>query len=169
MSSRVYHPCAVKNPYVSKSSSHEECVPEVFSPSVVSYLSWHDEAHVKRKPWVAFPLEANDDVLLQVGEIHFATCLDDIRVLLYEQPTHVSEEKSASSIVGISRSFRKFVVDSVIAGPVVDTALVGNRVDEHKAQSSNEVSFIRSVRPQSVNSDGDTKSTTNQEEQGEKK
>ena len=63
----------------------------------------------------------------------------------------------------IGRSLREFVVDTVVASPVVDAALVGNRVDEHKEQSDGKVCFIRSVGPQSVYTYGDTKSTVNKE------
>lgn len=145
--SRVDQPGEVKNNAVSQGSSNEESSPEVFTPVANGNLSRENIAHVQGEPRVALPLEGNNRVGLQVREIHFASSLNNIGVLLDEQPTHVGKEKPTGSVVGVSVGLRKFVVNSVVTSPVPDATLVGNRIQEHKKNADTPVRFIRSMRP----------------------
>ena len=55
------------------------------------------------------------------------------------------KEKSSLGVVRIGLCLREFVVDTVITSPVVDAALVGDRVAEHEYESKNEMSFVGSM------------------------
>jgi len=128
MGGRVNAPREVKHNDVSEGSAHEKGGPEVFAPVASGNLCGQDKAHVKGRPWVALLLPVHEGIVQQIGEIHLATGLYDSGVLFDKQPTNVGVEKSSGGVVRIRGGFRKFVVDSVIAGPMVDCSLVGDRV-----------------------------------------
>ena len=69
------------------------------------------------------------------------------------------EEESSLGIVWISICLRKFVVYSVVSGPVVNAALIGNAVAQHEENTDRQGRFVRSVRPQSMHAYSDTEST----------
>ena len=157
--SRVNTPGEVKDHGVSKGSGDEKGVPEIFSPVVLGNLSGEDKAHVKGEPRVQLFLPVDERIGKQIRKVHFASGLDNRRVLFDNEPTDVSVEKSAGSIVGVRLGFGEFVVNSVIAGPVVDGSLVGDGVGKHEHGSEQKVGLIRTVRPQPMNSDCYSKAT----------
>jgi len=159
VSGRVDAPGKVKNNDVSKGSSNEKGVPEILAPVVLGDLSGKDKAHVQSEPGVEFLLPVYQRIGQQIRKVHFASGLDDRGVLFDNEPTNVSVEKSASSVVGIRLGFREFVVDSVITSPMVDRSLVGDRVAEHENSSEQKVGLIRTVRPQPMHSDCYSKAT----------
>ena len=126
MSSRVDQPSEVENNAVAKCAADKESIPEILTPAIACDLSRHDEAHVECEPWVKLLLENNERILQQVGKVHATTSLDNVGVLLHQEPSHVSIEESASSIVGVSISLTVFVVHAVIPSPMVNSSLVGN-------------------------------------------
>ena len=132
---------------ISKGSSNEKCIPEILSPKVSRDLGRHDIAHVKCEPRIQFLLNVHALVLHQIGKVHLAPGLDYGLVLLDKQPSHMSKEETSSSIVRISIGLREFVVHSVVTSPVVNAALVGNRVAKHEEESNGKASFVGSVRP----------------------
>ena len=162
VSGRVNTPGEVKDHDISKSSGHEKGVPEVFAPVVLGDLSREDKAHVKSEPRVQLFLPVDKGIGKQIRKVHFASGLDNLRVLFDKEPTNVSKEKSASGIVWVRLGFGEFVVDSVITGPVVDGSLVGDGVAEHEHGSEQKVGLVRAVRPQPMNSDCYTKATVSQ-------
>jgi len=147
MSGRVNAPGEVKDNDVSEGSAHEKGGPEVFAPVARGNLCGQDKAHVKGCPWVALLLPVHEGIGQQIGEVHLATGLNDSGVLFDNEPTDVGVEKSSGGVVRIRGGFRKFVVDSVVASPMVDSSLVRNRVAQHKNRSEDKVGLVRSVRP----------------------
>jgi len=139
---RVDKPCEMKNDTVSQSSGDEKSGPEIFAPIPRGNLSREYVTHVQREPGIALLLPVDDWIGLQIREIHFSSDLDDIGMLLDEQPSHVSEEKSTCGVVRIGIGFREFVVDSVITGPMVNAALVGNGIEKHEKKADTPVRFI---------------------------
>ena len=159
----------MKDHDISKSSGHEEGVPEVFAPVVLGDLSRGDKAHVKGEPRVQLSLPVDERIGKQIRKVHFSSGLDNRRVLFDNEPTNVSVKKSAGSIVGVRLGFGEFVVDSVIAGPVVDGSLVGDGVGKHEHGSEQKVGLIRTVRPQPMNSDCYSKATVEEKERYQRK
>lgn len=54
----------------------------------------------------------------------------------------MSEEKSSSSVVGIRICLTKFVVDTVVACPVVNASLVSDGVAKHQEKANGEACFV---------------------------
>ena len=81
-------------------------------------------------------------------------------MLLDVEPTHVCEEEPAHGIVRVGISLRVFVVDSMIASPVVDRTLVGDGVAQHEKEADGEGGGVGAVRPQAMDADGYTEATT---------
>lgn len=82
-------------------------------------------------------------------------------MLLDVQPAHVSEKETALGVVGVRVRLGVLVVDTVVPRPVVDRPLVSHRVDEHHEYANAPVRIVRSVRPQPVDSAGDSNTTVN--------
>ena len=57
------------------------------------------------------------------------------------------------------------MVYAMITSPVINASLVGTRVAKHKEKSKNKMGFIRSMRPKSVHSDRDSKTTERRNKQ----
>jgi len=107
----------MKHSTVTYGSSNVETVPEVFSPKG-SYLRGHNETHVESEPRIQLFLEHDKGVFLKIREIKLTASLYNGRVLLHEEPPHMCEEESTSSIMRVCVSLRVFVVDAVITCPV---------------------------------------------------
>lgn len=69
------------------------------------------------------------------SNIYVRLTFDDVLVLLNVKPSNVSEEEAAGGVVRVGRCLGVLVVDAVVAGPVVDGALVGDGVHEHEEES----------------------------------
>ena len=69
------------------------------------------------------------------------------------------EEESTHGIVRISIRFGILVMDTMITCPMVNRSLIGNRVTQHEEESDGEGSAVGSMRPKSVHTNGDSKST----------
>jgi hypothetical protein len=78
-------------------------------------------------------------------------------MLLDEEPAHVGKEKAPTGVVRVRVRFAKLVVDAVIAGPVVNGSLVGNRVANDEEKTYEEVRFVGAVTPEAVDTDGNAK------------
>ena len=70
------------------------------------------------------PLEHNNWISIQVGEINALSTFDDFRALLAAEPAHVGEEEAPLRIVRVCVSVRVFVVGAVVAGPLEYAVLV---------------------------------------------
>ena len=151
----VDEPGEVQDDGVAEGAGHEEGVPKVLAPEVLGDLGGHDVAHVQGEPRVELLLEHDEGVLVQVGEVEVAAGLDDGGMLLDEEPAHVGEEEAAGGVVGVGLRLGELVVDAVVAGPVVDAALVGYGVGQHEEEADGEAGLVRAVGPQSVDADGD--------------
>ena len=124
--STVDQPSEVENYDISQSSCNEKPVPELLSPSLRCNLCGEYETAVKCEPRIKFLLEHNKRILQEVRKIKLASDFHDIRMLLHEQPSHVSEEKPTGCIVGICISLGEFVVYAMVTSPVENGTLVGN-------------------------------------------
>ena len=62
------------------------------------------------------------------------------------------EEESPHGIVGVGVSFRVFMVNTVVACPMVNTALVSNGVTEHKKETDREGCGVGTMLPKTVHS-----------------
>ena len=69
------------------------------------------------------------------------------------------EEESTRGVMWISVSFGIFVMDAMIACPVVDGALVGDRVAEHEEEAEGVGCGVGSVGPESMYADCYSKAT----------
>jgi len=156
---RVHKPCKVEHNAVSQATGHEESIPKLFTPEVRRNLSGEDKAHVQWQPRVHLLLEHDDRISLQIVKTKVATGFDYTVMLLNIEPSHVSEKESAGGIVGVGVSLAVLVVDTVVAGPVKDRALIGDAVAHHKETSDEDVGLIRTMRPQSVDTNSYTEST----------
>ena len=156
---RVNKPCKVEDDTVTKGTGYKKGIPEVFSPKVLRHLCWPDITDVQGKPRVQFFLKGNTPIFGKIGKVHFTPRLVHSGVLLHQKPAHVGVEESSGSIVGISIRFAEFVVDAMIATPVVDTSLVGKTIAKHQEKSDRPGSLIGSVRPKTVYSYCDSYST----------
>jgi hypothetical protein len=78
-------------------------------------------------------------------------------MFLDEEPSHVGEEKSTTGIVRVRVRLAKLVVDAVIAGPMVNGALVGNRVADDQKETHEEMGFVGAVTPETVDTNGNAK------------
>lgn len=159
---RVDQPRKVQHDAISQSAANEKGIPEIRSPSVMRHLRWHDIAHVQSKPRIEHVLQLDNRIGHEITKVHFAARLNDSRVLFDKEPTHVCKEKATRGIVWIRVCFRELVVHAVIAGPVVNGALVGNAVTEHEKDADGEGGFVRTMRPQTMNAHGDTKATVSE-------
>jgi len=142
MSRRVHAPCEVEDGAVSKGACNEEAVPEFFSPIVRGNLCWENEAHVKGEPRVEFSLPIHERVGQEIREVHLATGLDNRWVLFHNQPTDMGVKEPTGCVVRVGLRLGEFVVDSVIASPVVNRSLIGDRVTHHQEESKDEVCFV---------------------------
>lgn len=146
----------MKDNAISESSRNKECVPEVLTPKMTGDLSWHNKTHVEREPWVKFLLEGNKGIFQQVREVHVSSSLYNIGMLLNQQPTDMREKETTCSVVRVSLGLTKLVVNTVITSPMEDGSLIGNGVTQHKEETDDEGSFVRPMRPQTMNSHGNS-------------
>ena len=156
---RIDQPCEVQYHGISESPGNQECRPKVLAPKAGCHLRWHDVAHVQGKPRVKFLLEPNDRIFHQITEVHFPSHLDDVGMLLDQQPPHVRKEESTRCVVRVGVGFGELVVYAMIPRPVVNAALIGNAVAQHEENTDRQGRFVRSVRPQSMHAYSDTEST----------
>ena len=75
---------------------------------------------------------------MQVAEVQLFPGADHLGVFLDVQPANVCVEESSHGIVGVGIRLRIFVVDAVVAGPVVYAFLIGNGVAQHEEESDGE-------------------------------
>lgn len=68
-------------------------------------------------------LELQDGIAFQVAHVNFLSLLQNFRVLLAHQPSHVGEEKTSSRVVRISIRVRELVMNSMVPGPLQDWLL----------------------------------------------
>jgi hypothetical protein len=60
-------------------------------------------------------LEAQDWISFQVGDVKLLSSGNNVGMFSAQKPADMREEESTCSVMGISISFRVFVMDSVIA------------------------------------------------------
>ena len=138
MCSGVDEPCEMKNKHISQRSSDEESIPEFLPPVMLSDLSGEYKAHVQCEPWIQLLLEHDYGVFVQIGEIQFFSCPDNLGVFLDIQPAHVGKEKSPSGIVRISIGLGVLVMHTMVTSPVINGALVGDGVAQHEGEADGE-------------------------------
>jgi uncharacterized membrane protein len=94
-----------------------------------------------------FPLKSNDGILHEVTAVKRWSFLDDIGMLLAQQPTAVGKEESSESIVGISISFAVLVMNSMISRPFVDIILESHAIEDHQHHPKRELCLVGLVSP----------------------
>lgn len=92
-------------------------------------------------------MEHQDGIGAQVGEIQSPSLFLNIRMLFAEQPAHMREEKSPGGVVRICISFRVFVVDAMVTGPMVDGILKGDRIEDDQEQAQGPLGLVGAMRP----------------------
>lgn len=73
-------------------------------------------------------MELHHRIGLDVRHVDQATLFDALRVFPQHQPPHVGIQEAPVRVVRVAVRFRVLVVDPVIAHPVVDGVLAGDRV-----------------------------------------
>ena len=76
-------------------------------------------------------------------------------MLLDDEPAHVREEEAAGSIMGVGVRLGVLVMHAVVAGPMVDAALVGNGVEHHQQDAVGQSGVVGTVGPKSVHACSD--------------
>ncbi|GLH16445.1 uncharacterized protein GBIM_20714 [Gryllus bimaculatus] len=71
------------------------------------------------------------------------------------QPAHVREEEAAAGVVRVGVRLAVLVVHAVVAHPLVDVVLEGQRVDHHEEEAERPLGLVRAVTPQAVGAGGD--------------
>jgi len=71
----------------------------------------------------------------------------------------VREEEPAHGIVWVGIGFGIFMMDAMIASPVVDGSLVRDGVTQHEEETDGEGSGVGAVRPKTVDADSDAEAT----------
>ena len=71
----------------------------------------------------------------------------------------MSKKEASSGIMRIGIRFGAFVVHSMVSTPVVDGTLVCDRVTKHQEPVHNLMSFVGTVRPKSMSSSCNAKTT----------
>ena len=69
----------------------------------------------------------------QVVQGDTAALLKDLRVLLHQQPAHMSEKEAALGVVRVGVRLAVLVVNTVVTGPFIDRVLI-----RQKSQSPTE-------------------------------
>lgn len=77
-------------------------------------------------------------------------------MLLAEQPTHVGEEEATTRVVGIGVCVGKLVMHTMIACPLPDAVLEGERLAQHEENAQRQLCLVRLVRPQTMHARRDT-------------
>ena len=162
----VDQPGEVQDDAVAQGPSDEESVPEVLPPEVLGDLGGHDVAHVEGEPGIALLLEHDGGIVEKVGEVEVPPRLDDVWVLLDEEPPHVREEEAPGGVVRVGGGLGELVVDTVVAGPVPDGALVSYGVDKHEEEASREGRLVRPVRPEAMDPHRDADPCNGPEDEG---
>lgn len=98
-------------------------------------------------------LELQDRIALDVTHIDFRTELLHVRMLLAQQPAHVSEEEAALDVMWIGVCVAKFVVNSMVAHPLDHIVLRRHRLHEHQHDAHLKVGLKSSMRPQTMRAD----------------
>lgn len=75
-------------------------------------------------------------------------------MLLAQQPADVREEETTRGVVGIGVSLRVFVVDAMVASPMVGGILEGNRVEDDQNHSQGPLGLVGAMRPQTMGTGG---------------
>mmetsp|Transcript_4546 Transcript_4546/g.11094 ORF Transcript_4546/g.11094 Transcript_4546/m.11094 type:complete len:257 (+) Transcript_4546:4816-5586(+) len=164
----VHGPRAVQNVHVAQHSRVQEPVPQRLAPTEHGNKRRHRKAPGEVPPGVGLLLEHDERVLLQVLHIHLAPGESHLLGLLDQQPPHVRVEPAAVRVVRIRLSVAVDVVRAVVARPVVDRALVRDRVGDHEKETRDGVRVVAAVGPEPVRARGDAESGNGPEDECEK-
>lgn len=118
-------------------------------------IDWNYSCHVSTLSAVnSLLLEHNNGIGFQIAHIDLFALLLDVGMFSAEQPTHVGKEEATSGVVGIGISVREFVMDAMIACPLVNAILEGERLAQHKENTQRHLGFVGTMRPQTMNACG---------------
>lgn len=93
-----------------------------------------------------------------VAHVHASALRVSDRVLVYQQPTDVREEKTAGRVVRVRVCVGVHVVDPVITNPFKYAVLVRHRLERGQQHPEWHTGFVRTMRPQTVRTRGYTHS-----------
>mmetsp|Transcript_29731 Transcript_29731/g.36900 ORF Transcript_29731/g.36900 Transcript_29731/m.36900 type:complete len:208 (+) Transcript_29731:403-1026(+) len=166
MRSRVHHPCAMQHPHIAQAARNEEAIPKRLTPSVLRDKAGHEEAPEEVPPRVVLVLEHHKRILLEVVHIHLASGLRHPRILLQVEPAHVRKPEPANSIMRVGNGLRVEVVRAMIARPVKNGTLVGDRVAKHDDSAIGERCLVATMCPEAVGATSDTEAGDGPENKG---
>jgi len=132
MCGAVDEPGGVQGPAVPHEGAHEERVVEGLTPVEHRHGRRDEETDHEDQLQVMSSLELKDWFRLEITKINILSLLLDVRVLFDHQPTHVGEEESSASVVGVSLGLRVLVMYTVVSGPLNKIILESDAVAEHK-------------------------------------
>lgn len=104
-------------------------------------------------------MELHDRILENVGHVQHLTLAHDFRMLVHHQPTDVSKKEASIGIVRIGIGLRELVMHSMVAHPVKQWILTGQREAQHQYNAKWSLCLVRPMAPQSMGTASDTESS----------
>lgn len=125
MGGTVHRPSEVQAAHVAEEALLDEGQGPGLAPAVDWDHGGQDEAEEGLQGDEVLLVEADHGISQNVAHVDLATTTKYLRMLQHHQPAHVGEEESPVSIVGIRIRLRVFVMNSMVANPVVQGVLKG--------------------------------------------
>lgn len=166
MGGGVHHPGEMQDQTVAEASCNPKCVPKGLTPEISGDKRRHDEAHELREPRVPVTLETDHRIRSKVREIQLFAAFHYLRVFLHDKPPHMREEEATGGIVRIRICLRVLVVNAMIPGPVVDAALIRNRIEEHEEDAVRQGGSVGAMRPQTMDAGRDAQPGDGPQDEG---
>lgn len=101
-------------------------------------------------------MELHDRILEDVGHVQQLALANHLRMLVHHQPADVRKEEAPIRVVRISVRLGELVVHSMVAHPVEQWILAGQRETQHQDNAERCLRLVRSMAPQSMCTAGDT-------------
>lgn len=116
------------------------------------YVLWNSEAKIPS-------LEHDNSIVVQITQVDLFSLRNDIRVLFNQQPSDVREEETVFGIVRVGIGFGVLMVNTMVPRPFKNIILCSDAVHHHQSKSQGPSCFERTMRPKSVNTNCNTKSS----------
>ena len=119
----VDQPCKVQTANISEDNLCDKGQVQLLTPQIVRNHYGQNKAKCQFQGNKIFLMELYDRILQDIRHVNLTTTSQNLRVFVHHQPANMGKEKSAIRIVRIGIGLRVFMVNAMIANPVIQSVL----------------------------------------------
>ena len=143
-------PRYVERQAVAEHYAREEWGQQTLRPEVAWNQCGDDGVNEHKKLFVVFSLEPDYRVSHQVTHIYVLSLGFYFGMLFDQKPSNVREKEASLSVVRIGICFGVFVMNAMVATPLVYVVLEGHDVEECEDHTQMELGFVCPMRPKTM-------------------